>query len=96
GYQSAPPAAAPDDLIFDFEGFCACCCLHQIVELVRKNGNVAVQKITIWTDNSNTFDIFNFLRAQPLYNEILKSAFDVHMDNNFKLRVLLLPAKKNM
>ncbi|KAJ7073439.1 hypothetical protein B0H15DRAFT_957205 [Mycena belliarum] len=57
---------------------------------------VTVRKITIWTDSSNTFDIFNSLRALPLYNEILKSAVDVLLDNSFKLRVLLLPGKTNV
>jgi predicted solute-binding protein len=52
--------------------------------------------VTIWTDNQNTYDIFNSLRALPLYNEILKSAVDVLIANDFKLRVLLLPGKKNV
>ncbi|KAJ7934530.1 hypothetical protein B0H13DRAFT_2488363 [Mycena leptocephala] len=76
--------------------FCVCWCLHEIARLVRANGKVVVQKITIWTDNSNTYDIFNTLRAKPLYNEILKSSVDILLGNNFKLRVLLLPGKKNV
>ncbi|KAJ7135154.1 hypothetical protein C8R46DRAFT_1362264 [Mycena filopes] len=96
GYQSKPPAAAPDDLIFYYEAFCVCWCLHEIANLVRANGNVAVRKITIWTDNSNTYNIFNSLRALPLYNEILKSSVDVLIENDFKLRVLLIPGKKNV
>jgi hypothetical protein len=96
GYQSKPPTAAPDDLIFYFEAFCVCWCLHQIADLVRANGRVDVKKITIWTDNSNMYDIFNSLRALPLYNEILKSAVNVLLENDFKLRVLLIPGKKNV
>jgi hypothetical protein len=52
--------------------------------------------VSIWTDNQNTFDIFNSLCALPLYNEILKSAVDVLISSNFQLRVLLLPGKKNV
>ncbi|KAJ7607842.1 hypothetical protein DFH06DRAFT_1018242, partial [Mycena polygramma] len=90
------PNSRPDDLIFYFESFCVCWCLHQIAALVRSNGRTVVRKITIWTDNSNTYDIFNSLRAKPLYNEILKSSVDVLIANDFKLRVLLIPGKKNV
>jgi hypothetical protein len=96
GYQSKPPQNAPKDRIFYYEAFCVCWCLHQIADLVRANGRTSVRKITLWTDSSNTYDIFNSLRARPLYNEILKSAVDVLISNNFKLRVLLLPGKKNV
>ncbi|KAJ7044839.1 hypothetical protein C8F04DRAFT_1207029 [Mycena alexandri] len=85
GYQSKPPKAAPDNRIFYYEAFCICWCLHEISRLV-----------TIWTDSSNTYDMFNSLRALPLYNEILKSSIDVLIDNDFKLRVVLLPGKKNV
>ncbi|KAJ7461000.1 hypothetical protein B0H11DRAFT_1736334 [Mycena galericulata] len=96
GFQSAPPKAGPEDRIFYLEAFCVCWCLHQIADLARIGNGSAISTITIWTDNKNTFDIFNSLRAKPLYNEILKSAVDVLIANNFKLRVLLLPGKKNV
>ncbi|KAJ6456810.1 hypothetical protein DFH09DRAFT_869013, partial [Mycena vulgaris] len=96
GYQAKPPVDAPDDVIFYFEAFCVCWCLHQIAHLVNANGNVSVRWITIWTDNSNTYSIFNSLRALPMYNEILKSAVDVLIANKFQLRVLLIPGKKNV
>ncbi|KAJ7930210.1 hypothetical protein B0H13DRAFT_2309913 [Mycena leptocephala] len=81
---------------FPRSAFCVSWCLHRIAELVRANGKVIVRKITVWTDNSNTYDIFNSLRTLPLYNEILKSSVDVLLQNNFKLRVLLLPGKRNV
>jgi hypothetical protein len=96
GLQSSPPKALLDDRIFYYEAFCVCWCLHQIAELVRANGKINVRKVTIWMDNSNTYDIFNSLRVLPLYNEILKSSIDVLIDNGFKLQVLLLPGKKNI
>ncbi|KAJ7905963.1 hypothetical protein B0H13DRAFT_1515626, partial [Mycena leptocephala] len=82
GYQSKPPPNAPKDRIFYYEAFCVCWCLHQIADLVRANGRTSVRKITIWTDNSNTYNIFNSLHARPLCNEILKSAVDVLISNN--------------
>ncbi|KAJ7835710.1 hypothetical protein B0H13DRAFT_1582799, partial [Mycena leptocephala] len=81
--------------IFYIEAYCVYWCLHQIADLVRENGNVRVRKITIWTKNSNAFDIFNSLHAKPFYNEILKSAVDILIANDFQLRVLL-PSKKNV
>ncbi|KAJ7040082.1 hypothetical protein C8F04DRAFT_948861 [Mycena alexandri] len=95
-FQSLPPSSGPSDRIFYYEAFCVCWCLHQIAALVRDSGKIKVRKITIWTDSSNTYDIFNTLRAKPLYNEILKSAVDVLIANEFKLRVQLLPGKKNV
>ncbi|KAJ7769084.1 hypothetical protein DFH07DRAFT_736062, partial [Mycena maculata] len=111
GHQSFPPSAAHEFTespaaaaehaksgipIFYLEVFCVCWCLHQIAYLVRENGSVCIRKITIWTDNSNTFNIFNSLHAKPFYNEILKSTVDILIANNFQLRVLLLPGKKNI
>ncbi|KAJ7933113.1 hypothetical protein B0H13DRAFT_1592585, partial [Mycena leptocephala] len=86
----------PVDQIFYYEDFCVCWCFHEIARLVRASGKVVMRKITVWTDNSNTYDIFYSLRAKPLHNEILKSSVDVVLGNNFKLRVLLLPGKKNV
>ncbi|KAJ7160403.1 hypothetical protein C8R46DRAFT_1001605 [Mycena filopes] len=97
GYQSAlPDITPPPGAIFYFEALCVCWALHRIADLVRKNGSVRVRRIAIWTDNENTFHIFNSLRAKPGYNEILKSAVDVLVANNFQLRVLLIPGKKNI
>ncbi|KAJ7709057.1 hypothetical protein B0H17DRAFT_906946, partial [Mycena rosella] len=96
GYQSKPPTTGPKGPIFYLEAFCICWCLHQIAELVHANGSIVLRRIVIWTDSSNTYDIFNSLRALPLYNKILKSAIDVLVSNDFKLRVLLLPGKKNI
>ncbi|KAJ6570340.1 hypothetical protein B0H10DRAFT_2168796 [Mycena sp. CBHHK59/15] len=96
GYQAMPPTDGPNDLIFYYEALCVCWCLHQIADLVHDNGSVSIRRITIWTDNSNTYNIFNSLRALPLYNEILKSSVDVLLANNFQLRVLLIPGKKNV
>ncbi|KAJ7706776.1 hypothetical protein B0H17DRAFT_918613, partial [Mycena rosella] len=87
---------APDDLIFYLEVFCVAWCLDLITDLVCANGTVVVCRIMIWTDNKNTFDIFNSLRMKPLYNEILKYAVNILINNNFKLHVLLLSGKKNV
>ncbi|KAJ7029249.1 hypothetical protein C8F04DRAFT_963185 [Mycena alexandri] len=97
GYQSAlPDITPPPGAIFYFEALCVCWCLHRIADLAHKNGKVQVRRITIWTDNENTFHIFSSLRAKSAYNEILKSSVDVLIANSFQLRVLLIPGKKNV
>ncbi|KAJ7031754.1 hypothetical protein C8F04DRAFT_959875 [Mycena alexandri] len=97
GYQSnIPTAAPPPEVIFYFEALCVCWCLHRVADLVRQNGRVQARRIAIWTDNENTFHIFNSLRAKPGYNEILKSSVDVLIANRFQLRVLLIPGKQNI
>ena len=96
GYQSVPPTDAPAGLIFYFDAFCVAWCLHQIEFLHRINKNLSCRRITIWTDSKNTYDMFNSLRAKPLYNEILKFSIDILIRNDFQLRVLRLPGKKNV
>ncbi|KAJ7029521.1 hypothetical protein C8F04DRAFT_883932, partial [Mycena alexandri] len=97
GYQSDLPAITPPPgAIFYFEALCVFWCIHRVADLVRQNGNVAVRRLAIWTDNENTFHVFSSLRAKPAYNEILKSSVDILIANKFQLRVLLIPGKKNV
>jgi hypothetical protein len=49
----------------------------------------------IYTDNTNTVDIFNSLRALPAYNFILRSAVDVLLESNHQLRVRYVPSDQN-
>ncbi|PBK71385.1 hypothetical protein ARMSODRAFT_883689, partial [Armillaria solidipes] len=51
--------------------------------------------VTIWTDNSNTVNIFNSLKASPFYNLILKSAVDMMISHNIDLHVLHIPGSEN-
>jgi hypothetical protein len=49
----------------------------------------------IFTDNSNTVDIFNTLRALPPYNHLLKTAVDILNLGDHDLRVLHVPGVDN-
>jgi hypothetical protein len=51
--------------------------------------------LTIFTDNSNTVDIFNTLSASPPFNPILKSAVDILLAHNIDLWVLHIAGEKN-
>jgi hypothetical protein len=52
-------------------------------------------RFVIYTDNSNTVDIFNTLRALPPYNHLLKTAIDILNLGDHDLRVLHVPGVDN-
>ncbi len=81
-----------DEIIFFFEALCVCAAIHW----VAANLSPAMRKrVTIFTDNTNTVDIFNSLRASPTYNHILKSAVNVLISHAIDLRVLHIPGSEN-
>ncbi len=81
-----------DEIIFFFEALCVCAAIHW----VAANLSPAMRKrVTIFTDNTNTVDIFNSLRASPTYNPILKSAVNVLISHAIDLRVLHIPGSEN-
>jgi hypothetical protein len=55
----------------------------------------SAKTVTIFTDNSNTVDIFNTLSALPTYNSILKSSVDVIISHNLNVHILHIPGKDN-
>lgn len=54
------------------------------------------KKIIIYTDNTNTCDAFNMLAAEPVYNNIMKSAADLLITSNNQLRVLYIEGELNV
>jgi hypothetical protein len=79
------------DLIFFFEALCVCSAFHDVVEL-----GVETKTLVIYTDNSNTVDIFNSLRASETYNPILKSSIDIALTHAINFRVLHVPGTENV
>ncbi|SJL12116.1 uncharacterized protein ARMOST_15537 [Armillaria ostoyae] len=63
-----------DEVIFFFEALCVCATIHWVADTLSPELR---KRVTILTDNTNTVDIFNSLRASLTYNPILKSAVDV-------------------
>ncbi|KAF7763931.1 hypothetical protein Agabi119p4_8468 [Agaricus bisporus var. burnettii] len=53
------------------------------------------QKIVIYTDNSNTVDLYNTLHALPVHNQLLQNAVDLLVRSHCHLRVLHVPAEHN-
>ena len=52
-------------------------------------------RFIIYTDNSNTVDIFSSLRALPPYNHLLKTAVDILNLGRHDMRVLHVPGVDN-
>ncbi|KAF5323659.1 hypothetical protein D9758_019074 [Tetrapyrgos nigripes] len=51
--------------------------------------------IVVFTDNSNTVNMFNSLKATPTYNPILMTAVDLLLQFNAQLRVFHIPGTEN-
>ena len=58
-----------------------------------------INRLTIYTDNLNTVQMFNSLSALPAYNKILKSAVNyliMDVENHIQLRVVHVPGHDNI
>ncbi len=81
-----------EEVIFFFEALCVCAAVHWVADTLSPELR---KRITIFTDNTNTVDIFNSHRASPNYNPILKSTVDVMISHSIDLRVLHIPGSEN-
>jgi hypothetical protein len=91
GYYAPTPIDAPSDVIFYFEALCVLSALDHVQSRARRGS-----KILIYTDNTNTVDIFRSLHCLPPYNLLLKSAVDILIRNEYSLRVLHVPGEQNV
>jgi len=90
GYQCPLPLNAPKDAIFFFEALAICSAIL-LARSFRKTTCMIV-----YTDNTNTFDIFNSLAAKPVYNRILMSLIDMLIKDGIDLRVYHILGKDNL
>lgn len=90
GYKSRPPSHTPPRNILYLEAFCICWALHH-AEHEGFHG-----KLLIFTDSENSYNIFNTLRAKPIYNEIVKSTVDILARRQIDLRVTWIDGKSNI
>jgi hypothetical protein len=90
GYYSPTPTAPPVEHIFYFEALCALSALRHAV-----NSFPDKRRVVIYSDNTNTVDIFSSLRAEPAYNHILQAASDIVIKNNVDLRILHIAGNSN-
>ncbi|KAJ7048235.1 hypothetical protein C8F01DRAFT_1285877 [Mycena amicta] len=96
GFHSPVPVDAPKGRIFFFEALCVVSALRWYCSsILTRTSNATRYRITIFTDNQNTVNIFNSLRATPDYNVILRAAVDDLITYNVDLRVLHVPGENN-
>jgi hypothetical protein len=91
GYHAPTPVKTPSNVIFYFEALCVLSALINVQQKAPRGS-----KILIYTDNTNTVDIFRTLRCLPPYNPLLKTAVDVLISNDYTLRVLHVKGEDNI
>jgi hypothetical protein len=89
-FHSPVPGDPPPGAIFFFEALAVCSALHWSSTFAPRP-----RTLTIFSDNTNSVDIFSSLRATPAYNPILKSSVDVRVSANIDLQVLHVPGELN-
>ena len=97
GFFCERPSDAPVGIIFYFEALAVCIGLHQAIAYRSQHGFPAANRIGVYSDNSNTVDIFNSLKALPDYSRILRSAVDLSLctDAHVQFRVEHIAGKEN-
>ncbi|KAJ7603712.1 hypothetical protein FB45DRAFT_1071116 [Roridomyces roridus] len=98
GFYSAVPVQTPTDTIFFWEATTVLAALEWFCaqEQHFKPPMTRPVRLSIYTDNQNTFQIFDSLAAKPAYNELLKRAVDLLIHHRVDLRVLLIPGENNV
>jgi len=91
GYQCAIDYGAPKETILFFEALAVCSALLHALDSFS-----AAHKVMIYTDNTNTVNIFHTLRALPPYNPILRIAVDALSTHNCSLRVVHIAGEDNV
>ncbi|KAJ7171674.1 hypothetical protein C8R43DRAFT_1085008 [Mycena crocata] len=95
GFYSPVPGDPPANTIFFFEALCVVSalqwyCQHSTADLGSRR-----RRVTIFTDNQNTVNIFNSLCATPNYNSLLRTAVDNLIMHDVDLRVLHVKGEEN-
>jgi hypothetical protein len=82
-FQCPIPTSAASEHIFFFEALAVCSVFHFVSSFPSSSN-----RLVIYSDNTNTVDIFNSLRAIAPYNRLLISAMSVVLDHKIDFRVL--------
>ncbi|KAF8833334.1 hypothetical protein BDN67DRAFT_1072958 [Paxillus ammoniavirescens] len=90
GYQCALPLLPPDNSIFFFEALAVCSVIHHVASMPSPPRHLA-----IYSDSTNTVDLFNSLRTSHPYNNILISAINVLLHNQIAFQVIHIDGSKN-
>lgn len=79
-YYSSIPLGVPSQFISYYEALCVLSTLLHGSHILP-----SPSQILIYTDNTNTINIFHTLRALPVYNFILRSAVNILLDTDHQL-----------
>jgi hypothetical protein len=93
GFQHVIDSAAPSPGIFYYEALTVVSALHWAV---FNTSLPPGSRVAIYTDNTNTVDMFNTLRAQPTYNCLVTTAVDLALDHHVIFRVFHIPGGDNI
>ena len=91
GYYAPTPVQVPSNAIFFFEALCVLSALDHVRSRAPQGS-----RVLLYTDNANTVDIFCSFHCLPPYNQLLKTAVDILIANDYSLRVLHIPREQNV
>ena len=80
----------PKDAIFFFEAL-AVCCKNLLTQSFQKT-----TRLIVYTNNTNTLDIFALPAAKPIYNRILMCSIDMLLEDELDLQVFHILGKDNL
>ena len=90
GFQCGTPGDPPKNTIFFFEVLA----VVSVVDAATCLPSIPA-RLLVYSDNTNTVDIFHSLRALPAYNELLKFTISLLIKFNISLRVVHVPGEDN-
>lgn len=81
--------------IFFHEAFMVCCAICWAANLAH-SFPTPIHQVVIYTDNSNTINIFISLKVHGVFNVMLKFTVDILLTYDFDLQVIYLAGSDNM
>jgi hypothetical protein len=90
GFQCPVPSSPPKDTIFYFEALA----VVSVVDAVTRLPSTPA-RLLVYSDNSNTVDIFHSLRSLPPYNDLLKFTVSLLIKFDISLRVVHISGVHN-
>lgn len=90
GFCASTVDSGDEEFIFFHEALCVLSALAWVDQTYREP-----QRLILYTDNSNSVDIFNTLSASPRLNPILISACNISLSSFHDFKVLFIPGYQN-
>lgn len=91
GFQAALPSDGPKDLIFYYEALVVCFTIHFGIIYNAKH-------IAVYSNNTNSVNMFSSLCAKPIYNRILimMSTINLILQHQLQFKVYYIPGVDNV